>query len=97
MVAVARAHGVEVVLSTWAHSPYFADYASTAHYQSGFQENNAAVKDVARERSVKLFDFAEQMPKEKKYWADGRHVNEEGALVKARLYADFIHTNVLGF
>jgi hypothetical protein len=32
------------------------------------------------------------MSKDKRYWADGRHVNEEGALVKARLFAEFIHS-----
>jgi lysophospholipase L1-like esterase len=91
MVAIARAHGVEVLLSTWAHSPYFGDYASTPHYQRGFQENNSVIGDVARERGITLFDFAQKMPKDKKYWRDGRHVNEEGALVKAKLFADFIH------
>jgi hypothetical protein len=31
------------------------------------------------------------MPQEAIYWADGRHVNEAGALVKARLFAEYIH------
>jgi hypothetical protein len=38
-----------------------------------------------------MFDFAAVMPKEATYWADGRHVNEAGAVVKARLYAEFLH------
>jgi lysophospholipase L1-like esterase len=91
MVAIARAHGVKVILSTWAYSPNFGDYASTSHYRRGFEENNVVVEDVAREYGVTLFDFARKMPSDKIYWADGRHVNEEGARVKAELFADFIH------
>jgi hypothetical protein len=31
------------------------------------------------------------MPQDASYWADGRHVNEVGALLKANLFAEFIH------
>ena len=33
----------------------------------------------------RIFDFSSVMPQDKRYWADGRHVNEDDALVKARL------------
>jgi lysophospholipase L1-like esterase len=91
MVAVAREHGVAVLLSTWAHSPDFDDYAATPHYQRGFGENNRVVREVAAELRVPLFDFASRMPRERKYWADGRHVNRKGALLKAELFAGFVH------
>jgi len=90
MTAIAKAHGVGVVLATWAHSTVFDDYASTPHYRAGYQESNAVVKEVALEQGAWLFDFAGKMPTDRKYWADGRHVNEEGSLVKAGLFADFI-------
>ena len=93
MVAIARANGVEVLLSTWAYSPYFDDYVSEPHYQRGFHESNAVVNEVARQYGAKLFDFAEKMPGDRKYWSDGRHVNEEGALVKASLFANYIHNS----
>jgi hypothetical protein len=32
------------------------------------------------------------MPQDAQYWADGRHSNEAGALVKAALFAEFIAT-----
>jgi hypothetical protein len=35
------------------------------------------------------------MPQDKRYWADGRHVNEAGALVKATLFAEFIYSHEL--
>jgi lysophospholipase L1-like esterase len=90
MIAVAKEHGVEIMFSTWAYSPYLKDYASEGYYQQGFRENNDVVKEVATDQRIPLFDFAGVMPQDAEYWADGRHVNEAGALVKARLFAEFI-------
>jgi len=90
MASIARANEVDIAFATWAHSPYFNDYASTEAYQSGFRENNEVVKEVADQHGVRLFDFASAMPKDTIYWKDGRHVNEEGALLKAQLFADYI-------
>jgi lysophospholipase L1-like esterase len=91
MSAIAKEHDVLIMLATWAHSPYLKDYASQDYYQHGFQENNDVVKEVAADQQIPLFHFAEVMPQEAIYWADGRHVNEAGALVKARLFAEYIH------
>jgi hypothetical protein len=95
IVAVAKENGVEIMFSTWAYSPYLKDYASEAYYQQGFKENNNVVKEVAADQQIPLFDFAAVMPQDAKYWADGRHSNEAGALVKAMLFAEFIHTQRL--
>jgi len=90
MVAVAKEHKVKIMFSTWAYSPYLKDYASETYYQLGFKENNAVVKAVATDQHIPLFDFAAVMPQDTKYWADGRHSSEAGALVKAGLFAEFI-------
>jgi lysophospholipase L1-like esterase len=90
MIAVAKEHNVQILFSTWAHSPNLNDYASQDYYQRGFQENNDVVKEVAVSHEIPLFDFAGVMPQDATYWADGRHVNEAGALVKARLFAEYI-------
>ncbi|HET6598293.1 MAG TPA: SGNH/GDSL hydrolase family protein [Anaerolineales bacterium] len=90
MIAVAKEHDVKILFSTWAYSPYLHDYASEDYYQEGFRENNDVVREVASSHAIPLFDFVEVMPKDAKYWADGRHVNEAGALVKARLFAEFV-------
>jgi lysophospholipase L1-like esterase len=95
MIAVAREHGVEVMFSTWAYSPYLNDYASKEYYQTGFKENNEVVRDVAISHHVPLFDYEKVAPKDPKYWADGRHANEAGALLKASLFAEFIHAQGL--
>lgn len=91
MIAIAKEHDVQILFSTWAHSPNLRDYASEGYYQQGFRENNDVVKEVAVSHDIPLFDFAGVMPQEAVYWADGRHVNEAGALVKARLFAEYIH------
>jgi lysophospholipase L1-like esterase len=95
MIAIAKEHDVQILFSTWAYSPYLNDYASEGYYQEGFRENNNVVKDVATNHAIPLFDFASVMPQDAQYWADGRHVNEAGALVKARLFAEFIDTQGL--
>ena len=91
MIAIAKEHNIEIILATWAHSPYFNDYASTKHYEYAFRENNDVVKKVAASHKILLFDFENVMPKDKKYWSDGRHSNEIGAQKKAELFAEFIH------
>jgi lysophospholipase L1-like esterase len=64
MIAVAQQNGVEIMLSTWAYSPYMQDYASESYYQQGFQENNDVVRDVANEQGIPLFDFVKVMPQD---------------------------------
>ncbi len=91
MIAISKEHDIQIMFSTWAYSPYLHDYASEGYYQQGFRENNDVVKDVALSHDIPLFDFASVMPQDAIYWADGRHVNEAGALVKARLFAEYIH------
>jgi lysophospholipase L1-like esterase len=95
MIAVANERDIEVLFATWAYSPYLNDYASKVYYQQGFQENNGVVVEVANSHHVPLFDFAAVMPQDAMYWADGRHVNEAGALEKARLFAEFIQAEGL--
>jgi hypothetical protein len=53
------------------------------------------VKAVASELGTPLFDFAAEMPTDTIYWADGRHVNEAGALLKAQLFAAFLDASGL--
>jgi len=95
MIAVAKANTVEIIFATWAHSPYFEDFASLPFQQKAIKENNDVVREIATQNNIPLFDFGEQMSKDKKYWFDGRHVNEQGSLLKAELFAEFIHDSGL--
>ena len=96
MIAIAREYDSDVLLSTWAYSDQFdpqLDFASTAHHQFGFNQNNLAVKKIGEEKKVLVYDFESEMPKDKSYWADGRHVNERGAELKGELFTNFIYRN----
>lgn len=90
MIGVARANNVDILLTTWAHCAAVGDYAATPHYQQAFAELNRSVLLVAAELNVPCFDFAGCMSSDPQYWRDGRHVNEQGALVKAKHFADFL-------
>ncbi len=90
MIAVARENGVAVMLATWAYAPGFDDYADRDYYQQAFAEQNDIIRHLGQTHHVPVFDFAAQMPQDKRYWADGRHVNEAGARLKAELFAAFI-------
>ncbi len=98
IIAVAKENNIRVLLSTWAWSDQLQDYAATTHYQKGFQETNDVIRKVAATKKVPFYDFALAMPKDKQYWTDGPHNNEEGVALKATLFATFIVDNgVLDF
>ena len=90
MIAIAHENGVAVLLATWAYSPDFGDYASKTYYQQAFQEQNEIIRKLSKTHHVPVFDFAAVMPQAQEYWADGRHVNEKGARLKAELFAQFL-------
>ncbi|MBF0287858.1 MAG: SGNH/GDSL hydrolase family protein [SAR324 cluster bacterium] len=90
MIALAQIHPFQLMFATWAHSPHLNDYAANSDYQRAFQEHNNITRKLAQQHQVPLFDFVEQMPQDPKYWHDGRHVNDAGALRKAELFTDFI-------
>jgi lysophospholipase L1-like esterase len=90
MVAVSRHHGADLLFSTWAWCESKGDYAARDYYQRGFREGNDVVRGVAERNDVELFDFVAVMPTDPEYWADGRHVNEQGARIKAELFAEAV-------
>jgi lysophospholipase L1-like esterase len=90
IVALSKHHGADVLIASWAWCEGFDDYAADPVHQQGFRETNAVSRRVAERNGVAFLDYAAKMPREPKFWHDGRHVNAEGAAVKARLFADFI-------
>ncbi|MCG8571126.1 MAG: SGNH/GDSL hydrolase family protein [Spirochaetes bacterium] len=95
MAAIAKANKIKILFASWAHCPYKNDYASSEFYQTGFQEMNNVVRAVALQENAFFFDFASIMSKDTKYWSDGRHLNEAGALLKAQHFADYLDKNKL--
>lgn len=95
MIAVAREHGIEVVLVTWAYSP--KQEMATAHMQKAVAEQNEIVRALGETHDVHVYDFAAEMSTSTKYWDDGAHVTIEGAQLKGELFASYlIGQNVIG-
>lgn len=91
MVAVARAHGAEAMLATYAFSPRrHHPTSASAEYIHAIGEMNEAMRAVARETGAHLFDFAAAFPDEPGYYVDGQHVNAKGSRLQARLFADYL-------
>ena len=92
MIAISREHGVEIMLMTFATSPLFHDKprVSSKEYINAMREQNSVVLDICNAHKIPCYDLAQDMPVDKKYWKDGRHVNELGADIKARLVAEFL-------
>lgn len=97
IISSAKQQGVTTILATFATSPLFTDEpaVSSDEYISAYKEMNGTVQRIAAEQDVELFDFNKIFPKDKKYYTDGRHVNEVGSRLKAKLFADFIISNNL--
>jgi len=95
MIAISRANNISVLLSTWAHGNRPNDYGLTSHYQYAIAEMNHVIKTLAASEHVAVYDFAKYMSLDKAFWADGRHNNENGAKLKAELFANFIYENKL--
>ncbi len=92
IIAIVKENNISVLLSTWAHSDQIeGDFISTPPYVLGCKENNDVVKKIAETTpEVFFYDFAKWMPKNKIYWSDGRHLNELGIKLEARLFAKAI-------
>lgn len=92
LVAVAEANGIDVVLASFAYSPDFPEEprVTAPEYQREIVEHNEVLRSVARSTGAAFFDFAAVFPTDRRYFTDGRHNNEEGAALKAKLFADFL-------
>ena len=97
MVTIAKANSIKTVIATFAYSPLFKDnpLASSEEYIFAFDEMNSVLRDIATDMDVHLFDFAKLFPNERRYYYDGLHVVEEGAQLKAVLFAKYLIENDL--
>jgi len=97
IVAIARRHGVDVVLASFAYAPDFVEEprVSTREYRQALREHNEVIRSVADRGPAAYYDFAAEFPTDEGLFTDGRHVNEKGARVKGRLFAEFLVDNGL--
>lgn len=110
LVALALHRGIEVVLATFAilpsqqpaqHSSWHSD-----EYFRSIDQANEIVRQLADTMGVHLFDFAKTFPQDSglfqtyeraggTHW-NAYHLNEEGADLKARQFAEFVAEEILG-
>ena len=107
LVLLAKNKGVQPVLVSFAldHSPN----ALKRLYGVGddkpelvktifaaYDEMNDVTKEVATESGTPFFNFAQEYPNDPNLYVDSLHNNEEGARLKAQMFADFlIHSGLL--
>jgi lysophospholipase L1-like esterase len=95
LVALAKHHAVDLLLTSWASSAAKGDYIAEPRWQRGIAEHNDVVRAVAARNGLPFYDFAAEMTAEPEYWADGAHNNERGARRRAELFAAYVHKTFL--
>jgi lysophospholipase L1-like esterase len=92
LASLAQKNNVKVVFATFAYSPDFPDEAtvSSTEFINAYAEMNDVTKKTAAKTNSSLFDFGEVFPNDKNLFTDGRHLNEDGAKLKAKLFADYL-------
>lgn len=97
IVLIAKARNIQPVLATFTYSPLFKSEPRVAseEYIAAYKEMNGILKNIAEQQGAYLFDLASGFPVDKKYYHDGRHVNEEGARLMAKLFANYLVENNL--
>ena len=85
------------MLATFAHCRDFPNepWVHDPEFNWAYTESNEVLYDVSVETGAVLFDFANAFPNDKQYFVDGIHVTEEGAALKARLFAAFLEERTL--
>lgn len=90
IIAVARAHGAEVVLSTVPCSAAFAHrYPLPADplFRQAVDDNHAIVRRVGRALAVPVVDAARDLPEDAPLFTDGIHLTAAGNELRARITA----------
>lgn len=80
IMAICRADGVDVVLSTFAHYLYDGVRESRVHlkYREGLDQENQVIRGLALKYRVPLVDNARLVPEDARYFVDSIHFTPEG-------------------
>lgn len=90
LVAIARYRGIVPVLVTFGLTRRIHHCLGAEPIVEAVEEQNQVIREIAAERGVSLFDYATVAPEDEALYGDPVHLNEEGARIKARLFADFL-------
>ena len=99
LIAIADFRGIDVILSTMAFipvSPEANNRGGSPLFWAAMNEHNQVMRDITNNTSAYLLDFSALFPKDAGlYETDGIHLNEAGALEKARIFSEFIQKSNL--
>ena len=86
IINICNAHGIYVVLSTYAHHLYDEIKNSKLHkkYREGVILENRAIRELAEKYCIPLVDSFSLIPSENKYFVDSVHFSPEGMNLLAR-------------
>ena len=92
MIVIARHHDIQPVLATFASTAREkgGDASSSEEIRFGLDQTNGVVRSIGRKLDVPVFDFAGEFPQDPKLFVGGVHLNEKGARLKAKLFADYL-------
>ncbi len=102
IISMAAQRGIDVLLLTWAYSPYDYETASDGGMTLAFRQgqialHNDILRRLAAERDTYLYDLAAAMPADREYWHNGIHMTEKGTTEMARQLAGYLASaGVLG-
>jgi hypothetical protein len=100
LIALAKANGVQVVLSSWTYYPSplpgSSDPMITRDYaQQAVAQHNGIVQRLAADNGVPFYDLHRSFPQNASYWLDEMHLSVTGSHEQAAEYAKFLVDNKL--
>ncbi len=96
IIAIAKQRNITVLLVSFATSNLFKNKptVTSEEYMNSYYEMNSILKKISTDLDVYFLDLAKLLPKDKKYWTDGRHVNELGSEIKAKIISNYIENEI---
>ncbi len=95
LVAIADAHGVQVVFSSWTYYPEATtgsfNLMALDYRQQAIAEQNEVLRSLGADTSAAFYDLHADYPLDRALWFDdGIHMTPAGTRVQAELYATFL-------
>ena len=95
IISVAKGLDIEVLLLTFAYSPYyydtwFGDVMIHEILQQEVARHNEIIREIAATRSTLFYDLAQHMPIDRTFWYNGLHHTLPGTREMARQIAEYL-------
>ena len=91
MIAIANAHEIDVLVSTFATSPIFDEpTVASDEYVFALAQHNDLTRQVAQSTGTAFYDFAADFSDDPALFTDGRHMTQLGNRIRAQLVGDFV-------